>query len=152
MRTRSTMDGQLTERIERLRRNRMPMRRIAQIVGRSVATISRVLARLGLSSLRALEPKKLVVRYARQAPGELLHMDMKKLARIAAPDHRVTSNWCDHTRGVGWKVAYVAIDDHSRVGFVQMYLEKKVSAVAFLRATVAHYKGPGGEYQTSDHR
>jgi len=94
-----------------------PVHTIAQIVGRSVATISRVLARLGLSSLRALEPKKLVVRYARQAPGELLHMDMKKLARIAAPDHRVTGNRRDHTRGVGWKVAYVAIDDHSRLGF-----------------------------------
>jgi hypothetical protein len=65
----------------------MPMRRIAQVVGRSVATVSRVLARLGLSSLKALSPKQPVVRYEREAPGELLHMDMNKPGRIAAPGH-----------------------------------------------------------------
>ena len=62
-RTRTTVDIELTQRIERLRRKRMPMRRIAQVVGRSVATISRVLAQLGLSSLNAIDPKEPVVRY-----------------------------------------------------------------------------------------
>jgi transposase InsO family protein len=143
-RTRSTVDAELTLRIERLRRKRMPMRRIAQVVGRSVATISRVLAQLGLSSLKALEPKGPVVRYEHEAPGDLLHMDMKKLGRIAAPGHRVTGDPRDHTRGVGWEVAHVAIDDHSRVGFVQMHPdEKRPSVVAFLEATVAHYKALG---------
>jgi transposase InsO family protein len=141
---RTTLDGQLFERIEQLRRLRMPMRGIAQVVGRSVATVSRVLAGLGLSSLKALDPKEPVVRYEREAPGELLHMDMKKLARIAAPGHRVTGDPRDHTRRVGWEVAHVAIDDHSRVGFVQMHPdEKKPSVVAFLLAAVAHYKALG---------
>ncbi len=142
--TRSTLDAVLLQRIEQLRRQRMPMRRIAEIVGRSVATVSRVLASLGLSSLKAPQPKEPVVRYERQAPGELLHMDMKKLGRIAAPGHRVTGDPRDHTRRVGWEVAHVAIDDHSRVGFVQMHPdEKRPSAVAFLEAAVAHYRSLG---------
>jgi len=58
------------------------------------------------------------VRYEHEAPGDLLHMDMKKLGRIAAPGRRVTGDPRDHTRGVGSEVAHVAIDDHSRVGFV----------------------------------
>jgi transposase InsO family protein len=144
LRTRSTVDADLALRIERLRRKRMPMRRIAQVVGRSVATISRILAQLGLSSLKALDPKEPVVRYEHEAPGDLLHMDMKKLGRIAAPGHRVTGDPRDHTRGAGWEVAHVAIDDHSRVGFVQMHPdEKRPSVVAFLEATVAHYKALG---------
>lgn len=143
-RTRATLDQVLLQRIEQLRRHRMPMRRIATVVGRSVATISRTLAKLGLSSLEALEPKEPVVRYEREAPGELLHMDMKKLGRIAVPGHRVTGDPRDHTRGVGWEVAHVAIDDHSRVGFVQMYPdEKRPSVIEFLHAAVAHYRALG---------
>lgn len=143
-RTRTTVDAELVQRIERLRRKRMPMRRIAHVVGRSVATISRVLAQLGLSSLKSLESKEPVIRYEHEAPGDLLHMDMKKLARIAAPGHRVTGNPRDHICGSGWEVAHVAIDDHSRVGFVQMYPnEQRPSVVAFLKAAVAHYKALG---------
>lgn len=143
-RTRSPLSPQRLMRIEQLRRNRMPMRRIAAIVGTSVSTVSRVLARLGLSSLKHLEPKAAVVRYEHEAPGELLHMDMKKLGRIAAPGHRVTGDPRDHTQGVGWEVAHVAIDDHSRVGFVQMHPdETRLSAVAFLQASVAHYRALG---------
>ena len=142
--TRSSLDTELIQRIEQLRRSRMPMRHIATVVGRSVATISRQLARLGLSSLKALEPREPVVRYEHGAPGELLHMDTKKLGRIAVPGHRVTGDPRDHTPGAGWEVAHVAIDDHSRAGFVQMYPdEKKHSAVEFLMATVAHYRALG---------
>ena len=144
VRTRSRLDAHMVQRIEQLRRHRMPMRRIAQVIGRSVATVSRVLASLGLSSLKALEPKEPVVRDEHSAPGQLLHMDMKKLGRIAAPGHRITGDPRDHTRGAGWEVAHVAIDDHSRAGFVQMYPdEKKPSVVAFLLAAVAHYKALG---------
>lgn len=144
VRTRSTVDGELAQRIERLRRARMPMRRIAHIVGRSVATVSRLLARLGLSSLRALEPVQPVVRYEREAPGELLHMDTKKLGRIVRPSHRVTGDRRDSVDGAGWEFAHVAIDDHSRAGFVRMHPdERKESVVQFLKATVAHYKALG---------
>lgn len=142
--TRSTVGADLLLRIEQLRRARMPMRRIAAVVGRSVATISRHLAKLGLSSLKALDPVEPAVRYERHAPGELLHMDTKKLGRIAAPGHRITGDPRDHTRGAGWEVAHVAIDDHSRVSFAQVLAdEKKATAVEFLKATVAHYQSLG---------
>ena len=144
LKTRSSMDPEVALRIEQLRRSRMPMRRIAAVVGRSVSTISRLLAGLGLSSLKALDPKPTLVRYEREAPGELLHMDTKKLGRIVRPSHRVTGNRRDSVDGAGWEFAHVAIDDHSRVGFVQMHPdEKKLSAVEFLKAAVAHYQALG---------
>jgi transposase InsO family protein len=147
-RTRTSVDADLRHRIERLRRARIPMRRIAQVVGRSVATISRVLAPLGLSSLKALEPRPPVVRYERSVPGEMLHLDTKKLGRIERPGHRVTGNRRDSVEGAGWEVAHVAIDDHSRTGFVQMHPdEQKASAVSFLKATVAHYAALGVRVQ-----
>lgn len=143
-RTRSTIDTELAQRMEQLRRARMPVRRIASVVGRSVATVSRFLAGLGLSSLRALEPREPVLRYERQAPGELLHMDTKKLGRIVRPGHRVTGDPRDSVAGAGWEFAHVAIDDHSRAGFVQMHSdERKGSAVDFLKAAVAHYAALG---------
>lgn len=143
-RTRSTVDGAVAQRIEQLRRARMPMRRIATVVGRSVATVSRFLAGLGLSSLKALDPVLPVVRYEREAPGEMLHMDTKKLGRIVRPSHRVTGDRRDSVDGAGWEFAHVAIDDHSRAGFVQMHRdERKESVVDFLNATVAHYKALG---------
>ena len=143
-RTRTTVDGRMGQRIEQLRRSRMPMRAIAAVVGRSVATISRVLARLGLSSLKSLEPAPPVVRYEHEAPGELLHMDTKKLGRIVRPGHRITGDPRDSVAGAGWEFVHVAIDDHSRVSFVQMHAdERKGSAVAFLKAAVAHYAALG---------
>jgi len=142
--TRSTVDAALLQRIEQLRRARLPMRTIATTVGRSVATVSRVLARLELSSLKALEPALPIQRYEHDAPGELLHMDTKKLGRIVRPSHRVTGNRRDSVEGAGWEFAHVAIDDHSRAGFVQMYDdERKDSAVDFLKAAVAHYAALG---------
>lgn len=146
--TRSTLDDVLRVRIEQLRRSRMPMRTIARVVGRSVATISRVLATLGLSSLRALEAKVPVVRYERLAPGEMLHIDTKKLGRIERPSHRVTGDRRDSVKGAGWEVAHVAIDDHSRAGFVQVRDdEQKTSAVDFLKSAVAHYAALGVRIQ-----
>ena len=142
--TRSSIDQILAARIEALRRDRMPIRRIACVVGRSPATISRFLATLGLSSLKALEPIAPALRYERQAPGELLHMDTKKLGRIEREGHRINGDRTTRVRGAGWEFAHVAIDDHSRVGFVQMHPdEKKPSAVQFLLAAVAHYRSLG---------
>jgi transposase InsO family protein len=120
------------------------MRRIAELVGRSVSTVARWLAKLGLSSLRALDPPRMVVRYEHAAPGDLLHLDTKKLGRIERPSHRVTGNRRDSVEGAGWEFAHVAIDDHSRAAFVQMHTdERKGSASDFLRAAVAHYGAHG---------
>ena len=146
--TRSTIDAELRARIERLRRDRMPMRRIAQIVGRSVSSISRLLATVGLSSLKALEPVKPIIRYERSTPGEMLHLDTKKLGRIERPSHRITGDRRDASRGAGWEVAHVAIDDHSRAAFVQVHAdEQKTTAVDFLKAAVAHYAALGVRIQ-----
>ena len=93
------------------------MRGIATVVGRSVATVSRLLAGLGLSSLKVLDPVQPVGRYERAAPGELLRMDTKKLGRIVRPGHRVTGDRRDSVEGAGWEFAHVAVDDHSRAGF-----------------------------------
>jgi transposase InsO family protein len=142
--TRDSLDAGLSQRVEQLRRSRMPMRRIAAQVGRSVATISRALAKLGLSSLKALDEPKPVLRYEHEAPGDLLHIDTKKLGRIVRPSHRVTGDRRDSVDGAGWEFAHVAIDDHSRAGFVQMHAdERKSTAVEFLKACVAHYAALG---------
>ena len=128
----------------------MPMRRMAELVGRSVSTIGRLPASLGLSSLKALEPVRPIVRYGHVAPGERLHIDSEKPRRIVRPSHRVTSDRRDSISGAGWEFAHVAIDDHSRAGLVQMHPdERKGSAIAFLEASVAHYAARGEEDQAA---
>lgn len=74
-------------------------------------------------------------------PADLLHLDTKKLARIAKPGHRLTGDPRDETRGAGWEILHVAIDDHSRIGFTQMLVDERAeSTVAFLYAAVAYYR------------
>lgn len=142
--TRTSLDQALCRRIEQQRRWRMPMQRIATVVGGSVATVCRLLARLGLSSLKALDPVAHALRYEREAPGELLHIDAKKPGRIVRPSHRVTGDRRDSVHGAGWESEQMAIDDHSRVSFVQMDAdERKDSAVNFLPSTAAHYEALG---------
>lgn len=131
-------------RIEALRRQRRTGRLIAQDLGVSSATVSRVLRRAGLSRWRELEPQSPVVRYERATPGELVHIDTTKLGRIERPSHRVTGDRRDRVRGIGWEFAHVAIDDHSRTSLVSMAEdERKESAVAFLEQVVAHYRACG---------
>ncbi len=140
----SSLNDVVLHSIERLRRLRMPMRRIAELVGRSVSTVGRVLDRLGLSSLKALDSVRPIVRYEHVAPGEILHIDTKKLGRIVRPSHRVTGDRQDSVRGAGREFAHATIDDHSRAGFVQMHAdERKGSAIEFLKASVAHYAAHG---------
>jgi transposase InsO family protein len=131
--------------LERLRRQRWPLWRIAMQAGRGVATVSRCMRRLGLSRLKSLEPPIPVVRYERAAAGELLHIDTKKLGRIDGVGHRITGDRTkNHNRGIGWDMVHLAIDDHSRVSFAQVLSdEKAVSCVQFLRAAVAYYASLG---------
>ena len=87
-----------------------------------------------------LDPAPPVVRYEHPAPGDMLHLDIKKLGRIAKPGHRVTGNPADRHGGDGWYYVHVAIDDHSRIAFSEIYPdEKQQSAVAFLHAALAYY-------------
>jgi transposase InsO family protein len=126
--------------IVELRRRRMLQSRIAQSVGVSKATVSRVLARAHLSKLSDLEPVEPIVRYEHEAPGDLLHIDTKKLGRIVRPSHRVTGNRRDSVEGAGWETLFVAIDDHARLAFTAMHADEKTpQAVQFLRDAVAYY-------------
>lgn len=125
---------------EQLRRQRQPLWRIARECGRSLATVSRHMARAGLSRLAALQPPEAIRRYERAAPGELLHIDTKRLGRIQGVGHRITGDRTTRKRGIGWDAVHLAIDDHSRVSFATIKPdEKAVSCVQFLREAVAYY-------------
>ena len=133
---------EVIERIESLRRQRMPGKEIAATVGVSPATVSRVLKRLGLSKLSALEPAQPPRRYQREQPGEMIHIDIKKLGKFNQIGHRITGDrkGQSNSRGVGWEYVHVCVDDASRVAFSKiMKTERKGSAVAFLKAAVAYY-------------
>ena len=106
----------VVEQIAALRRQRCTGRRIALQVQVSPATVSRVLKRLGLNRLSALEPAAPVLRYERQRPGELLHLDIKQLGRFDRVGHRITGDRTgqSNSRGIGWEFVHVAIDDASR--------------------------------------
>jgi len=136
------------ERIEALRRRRWTGAQIATETGVSPATVSRVLRRLGLNRLKALEPAEPVRRYQRDRPGELIHIDIKKLGRILATGHRVTGDRRDTIRGAGWEFVHVCIDDASRLAYVEvMPDETKHSAVAFLHAAIAWFAELGVRIQ-----
>lgn len=137
------------DRIEALRRQRLTGKAIAAEVGVSPATVSRVLKRLGLNKLSALEPQP-VRRYEREHPGELIHIDIKKLGKFSRIGHRITGDRTGQskTRGIGWEFVHVCIDDASRVAFSQLKEdERKASAVAFLKAAVAYYASLGVKVQ-----
>jgi transposase InsO family protein len=137
---------EVIERIESLRRQRLPGKEIAAMVGVSAATVSRVLKRLGLRKLSALEPAEPPRRYERERPGEMIHIDIKKLGKFNQIGHRITGDrkGQSNSRGVGWEFVHVCIDDASRVAFSQIKPdERKRSAVAFLKAAVAYYASLG---------
>ncbi len=130
------------ERVEALRRQRLTGEAIAAEVGVSPATVSRVLRRLGLNKLKALEPAEPVRRYEREHPGELIHIDIKKLGKFNRIGHRITGDRTgqSNSRGIGWEFVHVCIDDASRIAFTQIKPdEKKRSATTFLKAAVAYY-------------
>jgi transposase InsO family protein len=130
-----------------LRRQRWTGKAIAAELGLSPATVSRILRRLGLSRLRDLEPAEPVRRYERERPGELIHLDIKKLGRFEAIGHRITGRSGHATsRGAGWEFVHVCVDDASRIAFSRILPdERKESATAFLEAAVAYYRGLGVE-------
>ena len=137
---------EVVARIEVLRRRRMCGRAIATDVRVSPATVSRVLKRLGLNKLSAIEPVEPVRRYEREQPGELIHIDIKKLGRFNRIGHRITGDRTgqSNARGIGWEFVHVCIDDASRIAFSKvMKTERKGCAVAFLKAAVAYYASLG---------
>lgn len=130
-------DDQVSE-IARLRRQRLTGPQIAQQLGLPRSTVGAILRRLGLGRLSALEPRAPVVRYQRDRPGELLHLDTKKLGRIGRPSHRVTGNRRDSVRHIGWEHLHVAIDDASRLAYTEVLpSDGQHDAVGFLGRALA---------------
>jgi len=121
--------------VEALRRQRHTGHEIAAEVGVSAATVSRILRRLGLNRLSALKPAEPVRRYERAAPGEILHIDIKKLGKFNRIGHRITGDRTgqSNTRGVGWEYLHLAVDDHSRLAYSEILPdEKRASCLRFL--------------------
>ena len=130
----------LQEKVLALRRLRYNGGRIAQALALSRATVSRILRRNGLNRLRSLDPPPPVVRYEHKCPGDLIHFDIKRLARFQRPGHAVTGNPQDHVRGAGWEYLHIAIDDHTRISFAAILPDQTHrSAILFFHMTRAHF-------------
>lgn len=128
------------------RRQRLCGKQIATMLRLSPATVSRILRKARLSRARDLDPPEPVRRYEREHPGELIHIDIKKLGRFDRVGHRITGDRTgqSNARGIGWEFVHVCIDDNSRIAFSQVLAdEKKESAVAFLHAAIAYYRSLG---------
>jgi transposase InsO family protein len=138
------------EAVETLRRECRTQAAISTELGLSQATVSRILKRRGLSLLSAIEPAAPRPRYERKTPGEIIHIDIKKLGRFNAIGHRITGNRAGQSNqrsggtAPGWEFVHIAIDDHSRLAFSRIFPdEKQASAVAFLHAALSHYRDLG---------
>ena len=130
--------------IERFRRERRPYREIAQRVKAPLSTVARFVRKLGLNRLELLDPKPAVQRYEHERPGELVHLDTKRLVRFRRPGHRVTGDRTIESPGAGWEYLHVAIDDHSRVAYGEFCgNERGPGAAKFLVRLVRYYQRLG---------
>ena len=129
------------QRICALRRRRRTGADIALRLGMPRSTVHAVLRRCGLARLRDLDPKPPARRYVRERPGELVHLDIKTLGRIRRPGHRVHGDRSVRSRGAGWEYAHVAIDDASRLAYVEVLPDQRSeSAMAFLGRALAWFR------------
>jgi transposase InsO family protein len=131
-------------RILELRRQRLPATRIAPLVGCAHATVSKYLRQHRLSRARDLEPKEPARRYERERPGELIHLDTRKLGRIERIGHRITGDRSRRSRGAGWELAHVAIDDASRLAYAEVLpSDGRDDSTAFPERALAWLAGYG---------
>ena len=143
------------EAIVRLRRLRMTAAQIAIALSMALSTVSAVLKRVGLGKRSRLEPPEPPNRYERRTPGELIHIDIKKLGRILRPGHRVTGDrrsqrattYTPDGRRIGdagWEFVHVAIDDHSRLAYAEVLdNEQATTACGFLQRAIEFFAGHG---------
>jgi transposase InsO family protein len=139
--------------IEALRRLRMTAAEIAEVLGMALSTVSRWLARIGLGKRSRLAPPEPPNRYERKRPGELIHVDVKKLGRIHGVGHRISGSRASQTKlrregrrtgALGWEFVHVCIDDATRLAYAEVLPnEKGATAAAFLRRAVAWFEGMG---------
>lgn len=140
-------DESRIQAIVALRRVRLTGPEIAVALDMPISTVSGILTRVGLGKLSRLEPLEPANRYEHARPGDLIHIDVKKLGRIKnGAGHRVTGNRGpgQRARGAGWEYVHVCVDDHSRLAYVEVLEdEKSVTAIGFLRRAVAFYRSRG---------
>lgn len=131
-----------TERILRLRRKRMTSWEIGQRMAMPWSTVSGILRREGVGKLKLLEPKPVPRRYERTVAGELVHFDVKPFGRWRkGPGPRATGNRARRDRGAGWEFAHVAVDDASRLAYVEVLPDQKgITAVRFLERALRFFK------------
>ena len=131
-------------RIKELRLRRLAAYQIARILHMARSTVAAVLKRLGLSNLRVLEPKEPANSYERARPGELLHVDIKKLGRFHEIGKRIHGDRGTRSRGAGWEFVHVCVDDHSRIAYVEVLEDETArSATGFFRRAVAWFASLG---------
>ena len=130
-----------------LRHQRLHLRHIARLLVAPFSTVARVLNRLGLGRLRNLESKPPIQRYERDRPGDLIHIDVKKLARFRKVGHRITGNRQQgRSTGVGYDRVHVAIDDATRLAYVEVLAdEQQATAIGFMSRAVAWFNSQGVE-------
>lgn len=131
--------------IEMLRRLRMTGPQIAEKLQMPLSTVTSVLKRIGLNRLSKLEPLEPPNRYCRRHPGELIHIDIKKLGRFNKPGHRVTGRGPgNYNHRVGWEAVHVCVDDTSRVAYVEVLADQKaVTCIGFLDRAIAWFADHG---------
>jgi transposase InsO family protein len=145
-RPRDPVPAERVAEIERLRRQRMTGPAIAVATGIPRSTVGAVLRRLGLGRLKALDAPPPAIRYERERPGELLHIDSKKLGRIDGIGHRITGDRTGQSnrRGIGWEALHVCIDDASRLAYSEILPDEKTSsALAFLERALSWFQRLG---------
>jgi transposase InsO family protein len=129
------------ELILQLRELRFTSPEIAETLGMPLSTVGAVLSRHGLGKLPRLQPDEPANSYERPRPGELVHIDVKKLGRIGRPGHRVHGDRTTRTRGVGWEYVHVAVDDATRLAYVEVLDDEKgPTAAGFLRRAIGFFK------------
>lgn len=132
------------EEIVRLRLRRMSGAEIACRTGMARSTVARWLVRAGMGRLKQLAPPEPIRRYQKEHPGELLHLDIKKLGKIRGVGHRITGNRLQRARGIGWEFVHVAIDDASRIAYVEVLTnDRGTTAATFLQRAVRWFESQG---------
>jgi transposase InsO family protein len=140
------------EAIAALRRLRFTGAQIAELLGMALSTVSGILKQIGLGKLWRLEPAEPPNRYERRHPGELVHVDIKRLGRIGwrGAGHRATGNRGrgQRSRGAGWQFVHVAVDDHSRLAYAEVLADETAkTAIGFLKRAIAFYAAHGVSVQ-----
>jgi transposase InsO family protein len=143
-RLRCSLSSRQRERIEQLRRERRPYREIAKIVQAPLSTVARYIRALRLNRLEVLDPQPPVQRYEHAHPGELVHLDIKRLSRFWRPGHRLTGSREHQSIGAGYQFLHVAIDDHARVAYCELYRDETgITAGRFLAHVLKYFRRLG---------